>query len=113
MTTLGLALAAVNFFDNPALADSRIGRLPGNTGLRTGALLNFIGSVIKVALGLVGAILLVLIVYGGFTYATAAGSDEKVKKGRNILTYAIVGIVIIAAAWVITDFVIGNILLDK
>lgn len=88
------------------------GDIPSGTGLREGEnLLNFISNLIKVVLGLVGAILLVLIIYGGFTYATAAGSDEKVKKARNILTYAIIGIVIIAVAWIATDYIIGNILI--
>lgn len=91
------------------------GVLPKNdeSGLRGGSLLAFIESSIKVALGIVGAILLILIIYGGFTYATAAGSEERVKKGRQILTYAIIGIVIIAVAWILTDYIIGNILIGN
>jgi hypothetical protein len=40
----------------------------------------------------------IFIVWGGFEIATAAGSEEKVKHGREIITYALVGLVIIAAS---------------
>jgi hypothetical protein len=88
-----------------------VGELPTGTGTRENeGLLDFISAAIRTVLGVVGAILLLLIIYGGFTYATAAGAEEKVKKGRQILTYAIIGIVIIAVAWILTDYVIGQFL---
>lgn len=38
----------------------------------------------------------ILIVWGGFNIATAAGSEDKMKKGKDIITYAAIGLVIIA-----------------
>jgi len=98
----------------PTNQNFNVGSQAGNTGLREGEqLLDFISSTIRVVLGVLGAILLLLIIYGGFTYATAAGDEKKVAKGRQILTYAIIGIVIIAIAWIATDYIISNILVGN
>jgi hypothetical protein len=64
----------------------------------------FIGTIIKYVIGLLGVFLVALIIYGGVTYATAAGSEERAKTGKNILTYAIIGVVICALAFVLTDY---------
>lgn len=90
------------------------GELPSaaESGLRDDNLFDFIASAIRVVLGVLGAILLVIIIYGGFLYATAAGNEERVTQARNTLVYAIIGIVIISAAWILSDFIISNILLS-
>lgn len=40
---------------------------------------------------------------------TAAGEPDKVKKAKNTITYAVIGLVIIASAYAIANFVINNI----
>lgn len=101
----------------PILASAQQSFFPGelpsaaNSGLRDDNLFDFISSGIRTVLGILGAILLVLIIYGGFLYATAAGNEERITQARNTLVYAIVGVVIISVAWILTDFIIGNILL--
>lgn len=89
------------------------GELPSaaSSGLRDDNLLDFVSDIIRVALGLLGILLLVMIIYGGLLYATAAGDEEKVTRARNTLIYAIVGIIVISAAWILSDFLISNILL--
>lgn len=91
------------------------GELPSaaQSGLRSDNLLDFISSSIRTVLGVLGAILLIMIIYGGFIYATAAGNEERITQARDTLIYAIIGIVIISAAWILSDFVIGNILLSS
>jgi len=44
-------------------------------------------------------------IYGGILYFTAYGNEEKATKGRNTFTYAIIGAIIVALAWVIVRFV--------
>ncbi len=72
-----------------------------------GALPKLVGGFIKQAIGLLGIILVVLIIYAGFLWMTAAGNDEKVKKAKGILANAVIGMVLIFAAYAMTDFVIG------
>jgi hypothetical protein len=38
----------------------------------------------------------IFIVWGGFNIATAAGDEAKVRKGKDLITYAVIGLVIIA-----------------
>lgn len=43
-------------------------------------------------------VFLAMILYGGFSYLTAGGSDEKIATAKKILTYAVIGFVIILLA---------------
>lgn len=67
-----------------------------------------ITQIISVALGLLGIILLVLILYAGFLWMTAAGEEDKIKKAKDILSAAIIGLAIILSAYAITRFVSYN-----
>lgn len=69
---------------------------------------DMIGRIIKVVLGLLGVILVVIIVYAGFLWMTAGGDEKKVKESKAWMTNAIIGLVIIVAAYAITDFVISK-----
>ena len=65
-----------------------------------------VGSIIQWVLGIVGIILLVMFVYGGVLYATSAGNEDKVETAKKVMMYAIIGIVIIALAFVLTRYII-------
>lgn len=67
-----------------------------------------IANIIRVFLGLIGIIMLVLILYAGFTIQTSAGNPEKVQKGKQILTNAVIGLVITLSAFAITSFIISR-----
>jgi hypothetical protein len=73
----------------------------------------FIGNnVIAPILGLVALIFLVLTVYAGILWMTAAGNDAQVGKAKKILVMAVVGFVIIAAAYSITFLVFNSLTAD-
>lgn len=67
-----------------------------------------IGNLIAVLLSVLGIIFVVLVVYAGYLYLTASGDDDKVKKAKKLMGQAIIGLVIIIAAYAIADFVIGS-----
>jgi len=67
-----------------------------------------IATVISVALSLIGVIFLILMIYGGYLWMTAAGSDEKIKRSQNIITGAIIGLVVVVSAYAISSFVIKS-----
>ena len=50
-------------------------------------------------------IAVLMIVFGGFTYITAAGDPAKAGKGKSILTYAIIGLAIALIAKLIPSLV--------
>jgi cbb3-type cytochrome oxidase subunit 3 len=67
-----------------------------------------IGKVIGVALSFVGVIFLVLIIYAGFTWMLARGNEAEAKKAKDLMFDAVIGLVIILAAYAITAFVGKN-----
>lgn len=64
-----------------------------------------IARIITTILGLTGAIALVLFVYGGLVWMTSGGNPEKIKEGKNILVWAILGLVVIFTSYIILNFV--------
>lgn len=67
-----------------------------------------VATVIKGFLGLLGIIFIVLIILSGYNWMTAAGDEEKIKKATSTIRSAIIGLLIIIAAYAITYFVFQN-----
>jgi hypothetical protein len=59
----------------------------------------------KALLLALGSMALLLFVYGGFVWVTAAGNTARVDKGRKILVGTVVGIVIVLGAFTLVRFV--------
>jgi len=70
----------------------------------------FIGKIINSALGVVGSIALAMIIYGGFTWMMSAGNKDEVKKGRETITWASLGLILIFTAYAIVNFLLTNVL---
>ena len=68
-------------------------------------------GVITVLLGFLGVIFLVLTIYGAWLWMTARGNEEQTTKARKIVFDAIVGLLVITAAYMVTywigEFVFG------
>lgn len=79
---------------------------PGNKGI---TVYDILGRVIKAALGLTGAIALIMFIYGGFLMMFSGGNSTAVKKGKDTLVMAVLGLVVIFASYAIVNFVITNI----
>lgn len=61
---------------------------------------------LNIMYGLVGIIAVIVIIIGGITYATSAGNSASITKAKNMLLYAVIGLVVIIAAYAITNFVL-------
>ena len=68
-----------------------------------------IGNLIEALLAFTGMIFLVITIYAGVMYMTAAGDDSKVTKAKGMLTSSLVGLVIIISAYAITSYVVSAI----
>jgi hypothetical protein len=71
-----------------------------------------IGAVIKAALGIIGALTLLMLVWGGFQWLTSAGNPEKVKSGTQTMVWAIIGVILVFASYILlstfTDYLTGK-----
>jgi beta-lactamase regulating signal transducer with metallopeptidase domain len=64
-----------------------------------------IGQVVGAILAFVGVLFFLLMIYGGVTWMTAQGNDQKVTKAKSVIEAAAIGIVIVLAAYAITAYV--------
>lgn len=55
-------------------------------------------NVISAFLEVLGLILLIIIIYAGYTILMSQGAPDKVKKGKDTIFWAIVGVIIILAS---------------
>ena len=67
-----------------------------------------VASIINVAMGLLGIVAVVIILYGGFTWMTAGGNEENVSKAQKIIVSGIIGLALILASWAIARFVLES-----
>jgi lysylphosphatidylglycerol synthetase-like protein (DUF2156 family) len=65
-------------------------------------------NVVNVLSLFAGAVAIIMIMIGGFRYVTSGGKQESITSAKNSIMYAIVGLVIIALAQVIVQFVLAN-----
>ena len=68
-----------------------------------------IANLIQVALGVVGIVLIILIIYGGYLGGTARGNEERVTQAQNLIRNAVIGVIIVFGAYFITAFVVQTI----
>lgn len=64
-----------------------------------------LSTVIRGILSALGIIFLILIIYSGLMWMTAGGNETKAGKAQNIITQAIIGLIIVVAAYAISYFV--------
>lgn len=80
----------------------------GLPGKPTGGFEAAIGAIIGSVMGLIGTILFVYMLYGGFKWMTAGGDNKAVTDAQSIIKNAIIGIAIIVFAYTLTSFVINT-----
>lgn len=68
----------------------------------------YIGKILLLAFSFVGVIFMMLTIYAGIQWMTAQGNTSQVSKAKDTLIKAIVGLVIIMAAYGITYLVINT-----
>ncbi len=76
-------------------------------GLKNPNLPVFIGGLIQKILSYLGILFLILMLYAGFLYMTAQGDDKKIGQAKSIIGGAVIGLVIIAASYALTSFVLS------
>lgn len=85
----------------PAATTASLQNPLGTTDIRV-----FIGNIIKAALGLAGSIALLMFVWGGVQWLISGGKPEMIKKGKDTLIWATLGIVVIFTAYTLVNVLV-------
>ena len=72
-----------------------------------GSLRGAIQTVINFFLFFLGLVAVGFIIYGGFLYVTSQGDDGNTEKAKNIIIYAIIGIIVILVSYALINTMIG------
>lgn len=99
-----LATLSVALLSTPLVVSAALTNPLGTTDVRV-----IIGNIIQALLGITGSLALLMFVWGGFQWLISGGSPEKVKKGKDTLTWAAIGLVVIIMAYVMVSTVVSAI----
>ena len=102
-----LAMAA-NLSDAKTYADSAAGGAGFDTSQND--INTIVALIIRSLLSLLGVIFLGLLVYGGYLWMTDRGNEEQVKRARNLISAAIIGLIIVVSAYAISIFVLETLI---
>lgn len=100
---LELAACESGLPTNNIKQDSKVGDVQSQINIIIGKLLNPL-------LALLGALFMVLTIYAGYLWMSAAGNEEKTKKASEIVKWAVIGLIAVASSYVLVNFVITAII---
>jgi hypothetical protein len=70
---------------------------------------SIIKTVINVFSFVVGVVAVIMIIVGGFRYITSGGDSGNISSAKNTIIYAIIGLVVVALAQFIVQFVLNKV----
>ncbi len=85
---------------NAARGSGQPAELFGDTGVIT--------SITNVMLFIVGALAVIMIIWGGIRYAVSGGNSSAVTAAKNTIMYALIGLVVAFLAFAAVNFVLGS-----
>ncbi len=116
--SLILVVLGVLFFNVNSVLGAKIGdygaplkqvvKVSGVTGsgIPQDDLASAVGFWIKIALGLIGTVFFVLIVYAAFNWMASQGEEEKIKTSQKTIVASIIGLMIVVSAYAVSNLII-------
>lgn len=112
-----LSIIAVMFFSVVLLGQDALALQLDSQNLTAGGnisqdtnIIQTVFRVINFVLAVAGGFAVLFIIIGGFRYITSAGNDNQVESAKNILTYSVIGLVVVLLAFVIASTINGLLL---
>jgi len=68
---------------------------------------DLIQTIVNYALSFLGLVAIVMVIYGGIMYVMSRGDTDMTTKGKNAITYASIGIIIILSSYALVNTIIG------
>ncbi|MDP2631877.1 MAG: IPT/TIG domain-containing protein [Candidatus Uhrbacteria bacterium] len=104
----GLAILAGGFLFSGGFAWAQdVAEIATTAGLGGEDITIIIARIIRVALGFLGIIAVIIVLYAGFLWMTAGGKSEQVEKAKKWMINGVIGTVIILLSYSIASFVLS------
>jgi len=105
--SFNFVIGACDDYDCPTSDKYGLSKTAGRAGMGTevSGLPIIIGGIVGVFLSFLGVIFFVLMIYGGFMWMTARGNETQVESARKTIGNAIIGLIVVLSAYVITSLV--------
>ncbi len=68
-------------------------------------LADLLSRIVKALLGFIGVASLVVFIYSGFMFLFSAGNTDRVKKAKDTMVYAVIGVFVAMASYAILSFI--------
>ncbi len=85
------------------------GCTPANTSQGTQRIQDIVTTIVNIFSVIVGIVAVIMIIYGGFKYITSGGDSGNITSAKNTIIYAIIGLVIVALAQFLVQFVLDKV----
>lgn len=102
------ALSAYDFEGSTGLTDTAKQTGHVESGITNKEMPEVIGDIIGAILAFVGVLFLILMIYGGYIWMMARGNEQETEKAKKIIQNALIGIVVVLAAYAITYTIFSN-----
>ncbi len=67
---------------------------------------DYILNIVNFALGFLGLFAVIMVIYGGVLYVSSGGEEETTGKGKKVITYAVVGLLIVMGSFAFVNTII-------
>src|SRR5262245_39277951 len=81
-------------------------------GTGTGKIQGIVTTIVNIFSVIVGIVAVIMIIWGGFKYITSGGDSGNITSAKNTIIYAIIGLVIVALAQFIVQFVLDKVITE-
>ncbi len=105
---LGVSAIAVKNLVWELLAGSSGTTVAGFKNIHTLSGAQVLGAVLQTTYFITGAVAVIVVIMAGLTYVTANRNPANVTKAKRMLTYGIIGLIVVAVASPLTTFIVGR-----
>ena len=72
------------------------------------SLMSNVSMLINVFASVMGFLAIGMIIYGGFMLLTAQGDPARIKRGKDVVLYSVIGLILVVLAYAIVNFVMNS-----
>lgn len=87
--------------------DPGTGKVTGG-GFFGGSFQEIFGKLTDLLIFIVGAVSILMVVWGGLLFVLSAGDSGRIKTARETILYAVVGVIVALSAFAIVSFIRGR-----